>query len=115
MKKVFTTEQKKAVVAEARSSGNTVAAVIKKHGIGESTFYNWKRDFGGGAAKKSAARAKSKSAASASKLLKSMSGKSAKSMAGALTPVIAELKGVQGRLNRELQQITAAIRALEGR
>lgn len=115
MRKSFTKEQKKAIVAEAESSGNTIAAVTKKHGIGESTFYNWKKDFTGGGRRKKKARATAGSSDASSKLLKSIRGKSLKDLASTLAPAIAELKGVQNRLNRELQQVTSAIRALEGR
>ena len=116
MKKRFTPEQRKAVVAEAAAPGKTVAAVTKKHGIGESTFYNWQKEFGGGGRKKRGRPPKSNGISTAgAKSLKSIIGKSGKGIAGSLAPVISELKGVQDRLNRELQQVTSAIRALEGR
>ena len=114
MKKRFTPEQKKAIVAEAAAPGKTVAAVTKKHGIGESTFYNWKRDFGGGVRKKGTTRIATGISKASSKSLKSIIGKSGKDMAGTLASVISELERVQDRLSRELQQVTSAIRALEG-
>ena len=41
MKKRFTEEQSIAVLREAEA-GAKVAELLRKHGISEATFYNWK-------------------------------------------------------------------------
>jgi len=46
MKKRFTEEQSIAVLREAEA-GAKVAELLRKHGISEATFYNWKAKYGG--------------------------------------------------------------------
>lgn len=46
MKKRFTEEQIIAVLHEAEA-GAKVAELLRKHGISEATFYNWKAKYGG--------------------------------------------------------------------
>lgn len=47
MKKRFTEEQIIGILKEAEA-GMKVADVIRKHGISDATYYNWKAKFGGG-------------------------------------------------------------------
>lgn len=46
MKKRFTEEQIIGILKEAEA-GMRVADVIRKHGISDATYYNWKAKFGG--------------------------------------------------------------------
>ena len=46
MKKRFTEEQIIGILKEAEA-GMKVADVIRKHGISDATYYNWKAKFGG--------------------------------------------------------------------
>ena len=46
MKKRFKEEQIIAVLREAEA-GAKVAELLRKHGISEATFYNWKAKYGG--------------------------------------------------------------------
>ena len=46
MRKRFTEEQIIAVLREAEA-GAKVAELLRKHGISEATFYNWKAKYGG--------------------------------------------------------------------
>lgn len=46
MKKRFTEEQIIGILKEAEA-GIKVADVIRKHGISDATYYNWKAKFGG--------------------------------------------------------------------
>jgi len=46
MKKRFTEEQIIAVLREAEA-GAKVAELLRKHGISEAPFYNWKAKYGG--------------------------------------------------------------------
>lgn len=46
MKKRFTEEQIIGILKEAEA-GMKVADVIRKHGISDATYYNWKSKFGG--------------------------------------------------------------------
>ena len=46
MKKLFTEEQIIGILKEAEA-GMKVTDVIRKHGISDATYYNWKAKFGG--------------------------------------------------------------------
>lgn len=46
MKKRFTEEQIIGILKEAEA-GMKVTDVIRKHGISDATYYNWKAKFGG--------------------------------------------------------------------
>jgi putative transposase len=43
----FTEEQMAAILQEPETSGETVEAVCRKHGINSQTYYKWKQKFGG--------------------------------------------------------------------
>ncbi len=43
----FTDEQIVKILREAESGEQTIAAVCRAHGVHETTFYKWRRRFGG--------------------------------------------------------------------
>jgi len=47
MKKSRFTEEQIIGLLKQQEAGQTVAALCREHGIGENTFYTWKRKFGG--------------------------------------------------------------------
>jgi transposase len=44
-RRVFSAEQKRAIVAEASGAGVNVSAVARRHGIKPSLLFRWRRDF----------------------------------------------------------------------
>ena len=47
MKKTRFTEQQIAFALKQAETGTAVAEVVRKMGISEATFYNWKKKYGG--------------------------------------------------------------------
>lgn len=47
MKKTRFTEQQIAFALKQAETGTSVAEVVRKLGISEATFYNWKKKYGG--------------------------------------------------------------------
>jgi putative transposase len=47
MKKTRFTEQQIAFALKQGETGTAVAEVVRKLGISEATFYNWKKNYGG--------------------------------------------------------------------
>lgn len=47
MKKTRFTEQQIAFALKQADTGTAVAEVVRKMGISEATFYNWKKKYGG--------------------------------------------------------------------
>lgn len=50
-RRVFSREQKRAIVAEASHIGVNVSAVARRHGIKPSLLFRWRRDFAASAPK----------------------------------------------------------------
>lgn len=44
-RRIFTSEQKILIVMEALRAETSIAELCRKHGIQESTFYKWNKDF----------------------------------------------------------------------
>jgi transposase len=44
-RRIFSTEQKILIVMEALRGEDSVAAICRKHGIAESVFYKWNKEF----------------------------------------------------------------------
>ena len=44
-KRKFTMEQIIQILAEGEKGSNTVASVCRKYGIGQSTYYRWRREY----------------------------------------------------------------------
>lgn len=44
-RRLFTSEQKILIVMEALSAETSIAELCRKHGIQESTFYKWNKEF----------------------------------------------------------------------
>lgn len=47
MKKTRFTEQQIAFALKQAETGTSVAEVVRKMGVSEATFYNWKKKYGG--------------------------------------------------------------------
>ena len=47
MKKIRFTEQQIAFALKQAETGTSVAEVVRKLGVSEATFYNWKKKYGG--------------------------------------------------------------------
>lgn len=44
-RRIFSSEQKILIVMEALRGEDSVAAICRKHGIAESVFYKWNKEF----------------------------------------------------------------------
>ncbi|MGL4395799.1 MAG: IS66-like element accessory protein TnpA [Hyphomicrobium sp.] len=55
-RRVFSREQKRAIVAEASGHGVNVSAVARRHGIKPSLLFRWRRDFAASAPQPPAGR-----------------------------------------------------------
>ena len=47
MKKSRFSEEKINAVLKQAETGDKVAGLVRKHGVGEATFYNWRAQYGG--------------------------------------------------------------------
>lgn len=112
MRRSFTDEQKRAIVAEASRPGSSVAKVLSKHKIAESNFYNWKKKFRTDttAASPTSQRASAQVSAGAERATPAKGGN-----ANHIARALQELRATKVQLSRELQRVTRAIEVLEAR